>query len=108
MVTLLDYPNNNIFYLWFQFAQPALGLPSRDYFLDPRYTNVLENYKKQAIRTAMAFDNPPNRLLVVRDIVAMVDFEISLANVCLNIHMSNDFLFSKTPHAQIYALLLSF
>ncbi|KAI0221727.1 Neprilysin-4 [Lamellibrachia satsuma] len=62
-----------------QFDQAGLGLPSRDYFLDPRYTNQLNAYRRFTTEVAIALGGDHNDS--ARDMNAMVDFEISLANI---------------------------
>ena len=58
-------------------------MPSRDYFIDPKYDNQLMAYRTFAIDVATALGGNPT--VSARDMNAMVDFEINLAKVCLNI-----------------------
>ena len=55
---------------------------SRDFFLDARYRRQLLAYRTLASDVASALG--ADRNVSVDDMNDMVDFEVSLANVCLN------------------------
>jgi len=69
------------YWFWFQFDQGGLGMPSRDYFLDSRYSSQLNAYRKFTTEIAIALGG--DKATSARDMNDMVDFEISLANVGL-------------------------
>ena len=62
-------------------GEARLGM-SRDFFLDARFRRRLLAYRTFASDVASAFG--ADRKVSVDDMNEMVDFEVSLANVCLN------------------------
>jgi predicted metalloendopeptidase len=62
-----------------QIDQPELGLPDRDYFLKGREDRKLVAYEKYATKMAVIFGADSE--VAARDIKAVIDFEIEIANV---------------------------
>jgi len=61
--------------------QASLGMP-RDFYLDARFRRQLLTYRTLVSDVASALG--ADRNVSVDDMNDMVDFEVSLANVCLN------------------------
>lgn len=62
-----------------QFDQTSLGLPTRDYFLQPSNSVYLEAYKEYMIRITSLLGADPNT--VTKHAEELIDFEIRLAKV---------------------------
>jgi predicted metalloendopeptidase len=63
----------------FQFDQTSLGLPSRDYYLQPSYVPYLEAYKNYLIKIAKLLGAPLDD--ATQQAEELIDFEIRLARV---------------------------
>ena len=71
-----------------QFNQPDLGLPSREYYLDPDYRWAVDAYIRLATNVALEFGADVNTAeQQIRDAVA---FETTLANVRYKRHRHLD------------------
>ena len=68
-----------------QLDQTQLGMPSRDYYLKGRTDRTLQTYQDFAISVAIALGADETRAR--KEIVEMVDFEITLANVSKLVYM---------------------
>ena len=64
-----------------QLDQTQLGMPSRDYYLKGRKDRTLQTYQDFAISVAITLGADETRAR--KEIVEMVDFEITLANVSI-------------------------
>lgn len=62
-----------------QFDQTSLGLPTRDYFLQPSNTIYLEAYKNYLIRIAILLGASLNNATI--DAKELIEFETQLASV---------------------------
>ena len=65
--------------------QGQLGMPSRDYYLRERNDKTLLTYQNFAINVAKALGADPYS--VEEEIIAMIDFEIQLANVSQHVEI---------------------
>ncbi|KAK2184852.1 hypothetical protein NP493_250g03007 [Ridgeia piscesae] len=85
-----------------QFDQGGLGMPSRDYFLDSRYSSQLNAYRKFTTEIAIALGG--DKATSARDMNDMVDFEISLANITVPqaLRRNYDELYNKFTVDDLY------
>jgi len=72
--------------LCLQFDQTSLGLPTRDYFLQPVNMIYLEAYKDYLIKIAILLGASLNNATVHAE--ELIEFETQLATVCISISAS--------------------
>lgn len=63
----------------FQIDQTTLGLPNRDYFLDPNNTKFIKAYKSFILSVAYLLGAQPS--VALQDVNDLVEFETTLASV---------------------------